>query len=758
MQDNRQNQRQNGEQSAERDAGADAPPALPGISLDPQPISRGPSGAVYKGWDRVHRCAVVVKTQRGPRDRVTADRFRREAAVMARLRHPNIVALYRFENGEPSALVMEFVPGRTLAELVAADGPLAPARAAGIVEGVAAALDRIHLEGIVHRDVKPSNILLPPRGPAKLTDFGVARAESGGDVPLTVVGDILGTIEYVSPEQVHGETAPDARSDVYSLAAVAYFALAGVPPFPVADNSTQAQLSVMHRQVFADPPPMLRAGLTAEVEAAVLRGLAKAPDARPASAGQFAAGLRSAVEAGRGAPEAQATAAAASRRTASLAGAAAGTALLLLGGVAAWKSEQAAPSAGPSPHPSGPPRVAAATRPPAARALTAKPAQKPAQKVAARPAAKPAPAPVKVAVAASLQEIHHAPRLAQKAPVTERPRFRRHPEVVARAAAPAPTRAAKPLVRPALVARTPAAPAPALLSVYASQNGVAVPARAVTVDGRAVPALAAGGAVALAAGRHLIAYAPDAASGFSPNPGLWVTLAPGAHVTRQVLLPAALRPPALVAAAPKPAVPAVVAALPAMVAAAAPTFGWYTLSGWAAAAAPDGAKPTLVRAPAQWVKVDGNPMPELATGDWASLPAGKHTVTFQPALGLDVGPKTWDIDLAAQAHLQQQIPLPPAAPAPVGWYTVSGWVARDPDAAKPDLVRASAQWVKVDGQPVLGLALGQWATLPAGKHTVTLQPAPGLRLPAKTWDIDLTAQDHLDQKIPLPAAGADPSK
>ena len=101
--------------------------------------------------------------------------------------------------------------------------------------------------------------------------------------------------------------------------------------------------------------------------------------------------------------------------------------------------------------------------------------------------------------------------------------------------------------------------------------------------------------------------------------------------------------------------------------------------------------------------------------------------------------------------MEQQIPLPADASAPVGWYTVSGWAARRPVSSKPDLARVSAQWVKVDGQPVLGLALGQWATLPAGKHTVTLQPTPGLGLPAKTWDIDLEAQGHLDQKIPLDA-------
>ena len=606
-------------------SGETAPPNIPGISLTLPPLSQGPAGSVYKGWDSVHHCLVVVKTQRGAGDTVAADRFRREAAVMARVRHPNIVALHRFLEGDPSALIMEYVPGRTLADLVASGGPLAPATAAGIIEGVAAALDRIHVEEIVHRDVKPSNILLPPRGPAKLTDFGVAHTDEG--TPLTVVGDILGTIEYVSPEQVHGETAPDARSDVYSLAAVAYFALTGRPPFPVADSSTQAQLSVMHRQVFSPPPPFQRPGLSAAVEAAVLRGLAKAPGDRPASAGQFAAGLRSAVEAGRGAPEASATAAA-SRRTANLAGAAAGAALLLLGGVAAWEAEHPGQAPGPAPRPSGQParsneHVSVAAKPSPRLAATLPDGHK--------------AAPVRVAVADSLQERHTlrrpeaallpaAPRPARKADVTERPRFRRHPEVVARADSPAPARhalarpAAKPPTRVAQAAPKPATPAQALLSVYASQNSAAVPARSVTVDGQEMQSLASGGWAALPAGKHLISYVPVPGSGFSPNPGLWVTLAPGEHVTRRILLPNA--PRTLVAAAQVPQAVAV-AAVPRTPPTVPAAVGWYTLSGWAASAAHEGGTPALVRAPASWVKVDGRPVPELKEGGWATSDSGQ---------------------------------------------------------------------------------------------------------------------------------------
>ena len=270
--------------------------------------------------------------QRATDDPVAVSRFEREAAVMLRLRHPSVVALYAYHPGDPqksdpAALVMEYVPGQTLAALVAADGRLPVARAVQLVEDIAAALDSIHALGIVHRDVKPANILLPKSGPARLTDFGVARIDD--DLPLTVMGDILGTIEYASPEQVHGNEAVDTRSDVYSLAAVSYFALTGTPPFRAADSSTQAQLSVMHRQVFSSPPPLRfhRDELAPVLDEAVLRGLAKAPDARYASAGQFAAALRAAVAKSAGEPQ-QKAASASARRTGAGAGAFAAAALL----------------------------------------------------------------------------------------------------------------------------------------------------------------------------------------------------------------------------------------------------------------------------------------------------------------------------------------------------------------------------------------------------------------------------------------------
>ncbi len=284
-----------------------------------------------------------MKVLRTADDPVAVSRFGREGAVLLRLRHPSIVRLYAFYPSgpaikdptkiNPAALVMEHVPGETLDTLVAADGYLSPARTVQIIGEVAAGLDCVHALGVVHRDIKPASILLPRRGPAKLTDFGVAHLDN--DLPLTVMGDILGAIEYASPEQVHGSGAADARSDVYSLAAVTYFALTGTPPFRAADTSTQSQLSVMHRQIFSNPSPLRlhRSDLSPAIEDAVLRGLAKEPEARYASAGQLAAVLRAALAASEGEPQQKAMEAI-SRRTGIIAGAAAGA--VLLAGLTFW--------------------------------------------------------------------------------------------------------------------------------------------------------------------------------------------------------------------------------------------------------------------------------------------------------------------------------------------------------------------------------------------------------------------------------------
>lgn len=591
------------------DSGGDLVPLLPGITLRQPPLSRGPLSVLFRGRDRARRREVIVKVQRATEDPVVLSRFGREAAVMQRLRHPSIVSLYLYHPGDPvksdpAALVMEYVPGPTLAMLVSEGGFLPPARAVQLLEEIAEALDCIHGIGIVHRDVKPANILVPKRGPAKLTDFGVARIDD--DLPLTVMGDILGTIEYASPEQVHGNGAVDTRSDVYSLAAVTYFVLTGTPPFRAADNSTQAQLSVMHRQVFAEPPPLRlhRSDLTPAMEAAVLRGLAKAPADRYESAGQLAAALRAAVTAA--AEPQQVAAEASARRIGAIAGALA-SACLLLAGFALWKESQR------TPHVSTPSGVTAQTH----RALPL-------------PAALPPALPTKTAAAAPKPQTASVKTASVKtAPVKTAP--------VKPVAAPVHS-PAKPTIKPALIARM---PKPERVHLAAYPPARSKPGRIASTR-TPLRSISAAKTVPLPVRIAEHKPVPHLLPSFSPN-----------------IPPGVLSPPAIMEA-----VPASPSPVPDAVPSTATRVGWYTVSGWIALAEQTPLqKAALVRASSLWIKVDGHPSPALALGQWAELTTGKHTITFQPFTGLGVGPKTWDIDIAPSAHLNQQIPLP-SAPLP----------------------------------------------------------------------------------------------
>ncbi len=192
------------------------------------------------------------------------ERAEREARLAARLNHPHVVAVYDLVTDDGSQwLVMEYVEGVTLAGLVDREGPLLPDDASPLAAQAADALAAAHEAGIVHRDVKPSNILVTAEGQVKLSDFGIARAEA--DASLTQTGLVTGSPAYLSPEVASGQTATDA-SDVWSLGATVFHALSGRPPFEVGDNL----MGALYRIVHEEPPRLANAGWLAPLLAATM--------------------------------------------------------------------------------------------------------------------------------------------------------------------------------------------------------------------------------------------------------------------------------------------------------------------------------------------------------------------------------------------------------------------------------------------------------------------------------------------------------
>jgi serine/threonine protein kinase len=215
------------------------------------------------------------------RDPVIRERLRREARTVAALEHPNVAPLYEAgEEGGTVYIVTRWVEGTDLASLILGEGPLEPGRAARIAAQIAAALEVAHEKGLVHRDVKPSNVILTHEDHAYLTDLGLAkRAETAPG--LTAVDQMLGTVDYVAPELIEG-SEPDARSDVYSLGCVLYEMLTGQPPF--ADH--KGGMAKMWAHVNAEPAPVgeLRGDVPATLEQVMVRAMAKAPEDRPTAA------------------------------------------------------------------------------------------------------------------------------------------------------------------------------------------------------------------------------------------------------------------------------------------------------------------------------------------------------------------------------------------------------------------------------------------------------------------------------------------
>jgi eukaryotic-like serine/threonine-protein kinase len=246
-------------------------------------LSRGGMAEVYLATDRQlgRRVAIKVILEQLAEDERFVARFRREARAAASLSHPNVVSVHDVgsHHGVPF-LVMENVPGRTLAEILREQGPLPPDRVAEIGAAAALALAAAHRAGIVHRDVKPGNIMLTDSGQVKVLDFGIARALQW--TPITDTYSVHGTAEYMSPEQVRGEGV-DRRSDLYSLGAVLYELLAGRPLF-----AGESSLAVAYKHIEETPPPPDAPG---DLTAIVMRCLAKHPADRHRDAGQLAADL-----------------------------------------------------------------------------------------------------------------------------------------------------------------------------------------------------------------------------------------------------------------------------------------------------------------------------------------------------------------------------------------------------------------------------------------------------------------------------------
>ena len=251
-----------------------------------RPLGSGGMGEVYLARDRVLGRDVALKVLRRQYagDAEFAERFKREAMSAASLSHPNIVQVYdRGETEEKASYIaMEYVPGGTLKERISREGPLEAAEAAAVGAQVAEALGAAHERGMVHRDIKPQNVLLTAGGGAKVADFGIARA--GSSVTISRTGSVMGTAGYMSPEQALGKPATP-KSDLYSLGVVLYETLTGELPY-TADNPIA--VSMKHVNEPLRPPIQLNPGIPYGMNALVTKLMAKDPEDRYSDAGELA--------------------------------------------------------------------------------------------------------------------------------------------------------------------------------------------------------------------------------------------------------------------------------------------------------------------------------------------------------------------------------------------------------------------------------------------------------------------------------------
>src|SRR5512138_3890207 len=264
-------------------------------------VGRGGMAEVYRARDiRLDRI-VAVKTLREDlaRDQTFQARFRREAQSAASLNNPSIVAVY--DTGEDNTggshipyIVMEYVDGRTLRDLLREDRRLLPERALEITDGVLRALDYSHRNGIVHRDIKPGNVMLTRTGEVKVMDFGIARAVSDAQATMTQTAQVIGTAQYLSPEQARGERV-DSRSDLYSTGCLLYELLTGRPPFT---GDSPVAIAYQHAREVAQPPSAFASDVPEALDRITMKALAKDRDQRYTSAAEFRADLEAALRGG----------------------------------------------------------------------------------------------------------------------------------------------------------------------------------------------------------------------------------------------------------------------------------------------------------------------------------------------------------------------------------------------------------------------------------------------------------------------------
>jgi serine/threonine-protein kinase len=251
-------------------------------------IGSGGMAEVYRGFDPVLNRTVAIKVLHSQfaRDTSFVQRFRREAQAAARLNQPNIVGVYDTGADDGTQyIVMEFIEGRTLAEFMQTGRRPTPVQAAEIAQKIAAAIAAAHAQGVIHRDIKPGNVMVTRDGTVKVMDFGIARVLGPETAPQTSA--VLGTASYLSPEQAQGGPV-DARTDIYSLGAVLYELLTGQPPF-----TGDTPVAVAYKQVNETPavPSSINPDVPARLDAVVMKALSKNPSNRYQTAQEFSADL-----------------------------------------------------------------------------------------------------------------------------------------------------------------------------------------------------------------------------------------------------------------------------------------------------------------------------------------------------------------------------------------------------------------------------------------------------------------------------------